>query len=60
MSADQMTRDERITYHAERVREAIRQSEDPAVQSFGPCLVVLDGLAYVHAKDAAHAARSAR
>ena len=57
MSADQMTRAERIQHHALRVREAIAQAQDPQVRTFGDCLVVLDCLAYDHAKDAAHAAQ---
>jgi hypothetical protein len=52
-----VTRAERIRYHAVRVREAIRQTEDPQVRAFGDCLVILDHLAYDHARDAAHAAR---
>jgi hypothetical protein len=52
-----VTRAERILYHAARVREAIRQTE---VRSFGDALVILDHLAYDHARDAAHAARGGR
>lgn len=54
-----MTRDELITYHSERVREALRQTEHPVIRSFGG-LPLLDLLAYDHAKAAAHAARSAK
>ena len=57
MSADQMTRAERITYHVARVREALAQARDPQVQALGDSLIILDHLAYDHARDAAHAAR---
>ena len=52
-----MTRAERTQYHAARVRETLTQARDPQVRTFGDCLVVLDCLAYDHAKDAAHAAQ---
>lgn len=46
-----------IHYHAIRVREAIRQTED---RSSGDAPVILVHLAYDHARDAAHAARGGR
>jgi len=56
MSADKMTAAELITYHALRVREAVRQTEDPQVRTFGDALMILDHITYAHAREAAHAA----
>jgi hypothetical protein len=62
VSADQMTRDELIAYHATRRDEAIKQAQALADGFwYGEGLgKIVDGLAYDHARDAAHAARSER